>query len=368
MKKGLALAFLFFALAGCRQSPFAFKPEDRIVVAKEENVDFTIGMAVGSTSALDDDTFNAIAWQGVVQYVNRYPKTKVQRCSPHGESKEDLKKVVEELLVIKPDILLGLEEDFAKIFATVCNDYPDVNFVILSSGGLENNNKNVVTIDFAEQQTAFLAGIAAALNSETKKVGYIGGQPNTSIERQLWGYEAGIGYANQNFGTDVQCVEPVFADSWEDPPQGRKLAKKMYADGVDVIYTCAAVTGKGVMYEAQVLREQGKPVWLIGVDSDLYNNGKGLDGKSVILTSAMKKLDVVIYEIFEDHARGRFPGGQYFLRYINDDGIGLPDVNKNFDEKTKTLVGETEAMIKDGSLVIPFDMGELKAFAKSFQN
>ncbi|UPU39790.1 BMP family ABC transporter substrate-binding protein [Erysipelothrix sp. Poltava] len=47
-----------------------------------------------------------------------------------------------------------------------------------------------------------------------------------------------------------------------------------------------------------------------------------------IITSALKQLQLAVYEGLKAHYDGKFPGGTQHAYNINDDGVGLP---KNFD-------------------------------------
>jgi len=356
---------MFVWLVGCSKGPFALKEGDRTVVAEEEQIDFKIGLAVGSAFTLNDNTFEATAWEGLTQYVNRYPRINVQRGVPIQDIEEEFQKTVDQLVEMEFDVIIGVGDQYSAIFTAASKENPEITFIMFQGSGLIPEVENLVSIEFQDQQSAFLGGVAAALNTASGKVGFLGGDTNDSIERQMLGFKAGVGYANAQFGTAAAFQEPRYAGSFEDMRKGRKLSKEMYGEGIDVVFICAGTTGLGAIEQAQVLLEQEKEVWLIGVDKDLYDVGKGADEKSVILTSVIKNMDIALYEILEDYARDRFPGGEYILLTLEDGSFGLPEVNKNFDEKTRVLVGQVEEQIRDGSLAIPFDLKELEAFADS---
>jgi len=365
MMKKLWIACLVMLVAGCSEGPFALKKEDRTVVAEEENVGFKIGVAVGNAAALDDNTWNAVAWKGIVQYVNRYPRTQLQRAVPKNVQKDALADVVEELLEVECDVIFGFGKEMAEIFEGYVKTYPEVTFILFQGEDLQPETANFLSISYEDQQSAFLAGVAAALNTASGQIGFIGGEPDGSVRRQSLGFEAGIGYANGVFGTGARFKEPEFAGSFDDPIAGRKLALQMYGDGVDVIFACARITTKGILEAAKILMEQDEYVWVIGVDSDIYDDGKGVDDRSVVLTSVVKNVDISVYRILEQYVRGDFPGGEVIHRTLAQGELGLPKENKNFNEKTKAMVAEVQTQITDGTLVIPYELEELEAFAKS---
>lgn len=364
MKKWLLMGCLLLA-SGCSNTAFALKGAERTENAVEEQIDFRIGLAVGSAFTLNANTYEAISWEGVVQYVNRYPRLQVQRGVPQKDEDPEFQKNVDQLLEMECDVIIGLGDMYSEIFQTAAKENPETVFMLFQGGGLQPESENLVSIEFEDQQSSFLGGVAAALNTESGKVGFLGGDSNDSVVRQMLGFEAGVLYANAQFGTIAAFQKPQFAGTFEDMTKGRSLAKKMYGEGLDVIFVCAGTTGMGAIEQAKVLSEQEREVWLIGVDKDLYDEGKGADEKSVILTSVIKHMDVVLYEILEDYARDRFPSGSYLLRNLADGSQGLPKENKNFNEKTSVLVGKVQEEIVSGELVLPYELEALDSYVKS---
>ena len=364
MKKYLmSLAAVLF-LAGCHSHAFNLNREDRADIAREERVSFKIGIAFNEKGGIEDNTFNGIGWNGILQYVHRYPTATVQSKVPKSGSVGDIRAALEDLIAVKPDIVFGFGESYGQVFDIFSDKYPEIKFVLL--GGVANRAKdNLASVEFEDQESAFLVGIAAALNSKTGQIGFVGGEKSDTLKRQELGFEAGIAYANANHKTDAELMDIQYAGSFNDIKAGRKLAREMFEEGVDTIFVSAAVTGNGVREVAMVKQEKGEAVWLIGVDNDLYHEGKAMDGSSVFLTCAMKKLDIVIYRILDDYVRGHFPGREHLIQNLKNDGIGLPWQNPNFDGTTRTLVMQAAARIKEGEMEIPFELEKLEDFVKS---
>ena len=63
----------------------------------------------------------------------------------------------------------------------IAAEEPDVTFVMVM--GLEApDSPNVVAVEFAEEQAGFLAGVAAAAETKTEVVGFIGGAAVPDVE------------------------------------------------------------------------------------------------------------------------------------------------------------------------------------------
>ncbi|MEO3112383.1 BMP family ABC transporter substrate-binding protein, partial [Turicibacter sanguinis] len=87
------------------------------------------------------------------------------------------------------------------------------------------------------------------------------------------------------------------------------MAGGMYDKGVDIIFSAAAAVGNGVINEAKARTENQEEVYVIGVDIDQYEEGKLGNDQSVILTSAIKRIDNAAYDALDDIAQSEFRGG-----------------------------------------------------------
>ena len=121
----------------------------------------------------------------------------------------------------------------------------------------------------------------------------------------------------------------------------------------------AGGVGVGSINEAKARATAGKEAWIIGVDVDQYADGIYKDDKSIILTSAMKKIDVATFDIIKDELDGKFPGGQTLTFDVKNDGVGLPNENPNLTEETTKQVDEVYNKIKNGEITVQAEKGDL---------
>lgn len=206
---------------------------------------------------------------------------------------------------------------YAGPLAEVAPHHPEVNFGIVDDaslclspdeGGVEGAPyDNVDCMTFAEHEGSFLVGVAAALTSESGKVGFIGGVDVPLIQKFQAGFDQGALAANPDVElADKYISEPPDFSGFNDPSSGKTIAKGMYDDGFDVVYAAAGASGAGVFQAAQ---EAG--AWGIGVDSDQYNIPALDDVKDVILTSMVKNIDVAVYDFFKSVHDGAPLSGQH---------------------------------------------------------
>ena len=248
--------------------------------------------------------------------------------------------------------------------------YPDAKFVIID--GSPNNGKtgadrvekvgdNSVAVYFAEQEAGFLVGVAASVQLKEGDLGFIGGMEIPSVQKFNWGFQQGVKYANENLGTkmNIKAENVVYQGSFDNVAAGQQLAATMFDNGVKAIFTAAGGVGVGAINEAKTRATAGKEAWIVGVDVDQYADGIYKDDKSIILTSAMKKVDSASYEMVKAELDGKFPGGQTLTFDAKNDGIGIPKENPNLSKETTDKVDEIFNQIKEGKITVAGEKGDL---------
>jgi basic membrane protein A len=216
-------------------------------------------------------------------------------------------------------VILGVGFAQADAISKVAAEYPDKQFSIIDVSWLDA--PNLRQYSFKEHEGSYLVGVAAALASETGKVGFVGGMDIPLIRKFACGYVGGVKAANGN--ADVyQNMTGTTPSAWNDPGKGAELAKSQIDRGADVVYHAAGGTGLGVI---QAAADAGKLA--IGVDS----NQNGLAPGSV-LTSMLKRVDVAAYETFKDAMEGKFTSGLQAL------GIAEGGVDWALDENNASLI------------------------------
>jgi len=223
---------------------------------------------------------------------------------------------------------------------------PDTNFAIVDS---VVEADNVASLVFAEEQGSFLVGAAAALKSETGKIGFVGGVPNDLIKKFEAGYTAGAQHINPEIEVIPQYISEDPSIGFNDDARGQELAGAMYEDGADIVYHAAGASGSGV-FEAAAAAGEPNEVWAIGVDSDQYQT---VDARlqPYILTSMLKRVDVAVYETTKDAASGNFtPGIRAFD--LSVDGVGYATSGGFVDDIAEQLDGLKQEII-DGTIEVP---------------
>jgi basic membrane protein A len=245
-----------------------------------------------------------------------------------------------------PIIAVGFA--YAKAVGAVAKDTPNVKFAIIDdfTQGTDTGS-NIANLTFAENEGSFLVGAAAALKSQTGKIGFIGGVNVPLIQKFEAGFQAGVKAAKPDATVESKYLtQPPDFTGFNDPAKGETAANGMFDGGIDVIYAAAGGSGNGVFKAAKAKGKQG-----IGVDSDQYNQPALADVKDVIITSMIKKVDVAVYDFIKSVKDGKFAAGNKIYD-LKADGVGYATSGgkiADIDAKLKMY----QQQIISGQLTVP---------------
>ena len=149
-------------------------------------------------------------------------------------------------------------------------------------------------------------------------------------------------------------VDVQYTGAFDKAELGKAQANRMYSSGVDIIFHAAGATGNGVFSEAKERKTADKDayVWVIGVDSDQYDEGQVGDD-NITLTSMLKRVDVAVNNVAELARDGKFPGGETTTYGLADDGIALADSRGAIPEDVLAQVDEYAKKIAAGEIEVP---------------
>ena len=313
-------------------------------VAKAASDDVTIRLLTDATG-IDDKSFNAAAWRGIVNYYGDDLATAKGRGT-----KYDVVTAASQDMYI-PNIRQSAEGGYDLICTTgftwadavteIAPQYPDQKFCIIDVNWI--GQPNVLEFIFSEEEGSYLVGLAAAYKAQADgitnpKFGFIGGVPGATITKFEIGYIQGL----KSIFPNAEFVD-YYANDWGKPELAKAQAKNWYDNGVYCIFSAAGGTGGGTIAQAKEYRSQGKNVWAIGVDSDQYEDGIYTDGKSAVLTSMLKKVEFATEMALKQAKDGSFKGGVVRLG-LKDNGVGYSAANK---ELTSDITAKIDAAAKD---------------------
>ena len=323
-----------------------------------------VGM-VTDAGTIDDKSFNQGTWEGILKAASEGLVSE-KYLKPSGTTEADYVKEIGNLYDAGYKFIVTPGFKFETAIFAAQDRYADAKFVLIDGYPHAGDwapvvGDNTVSIFFAEHESGFLAGVAAALQLEEGEAGFIGGMEIPAVQKFNWGFQQGVAYANDNLGTDVmiKADNVIYQGSFDNVAAGQQIAAGMYDKGVDVIFCAAGGVGIGGINEAKARAKNGEDVWIVGVDVDQYAEGIYEGDKSVILTSAMKYIDVAAYDMIQAELDGSFPGGQILTFDAANDGVGIPDDNPNLDSSVERKVADVFGKIASGEIVVSDEQGSL---------
>jgi basic membrane protein A and related proteins len=195
---------------------------------------------------------------------------------------------------------------------TVASKLPESKFAIVDfpAAGLESKPKNVEGLLFRENEAGYLAGYLAGLwakDNDATAVSTVGGQKIPPVDGYIAGFQAG---AKEAF-PKVETLN-AYSQDFVDQAKCKEIALDQISKGSKVVFQVAGQCGLGALDAAKEEGVQG-----IGVDADQAYLGPH------ILTSALKKVDVAVFDAIKRAQDGSFKGGTDVIATVENGGVGI---------------------------------------------
>ncbi|MBR5407593.1 MAG: BMP family protein [Lachnospiraceae bacterium] len=321
---------------------------------------------VSSPSGVDDGSFNQENYNGILSFIEAHPDstvTPVQETT--GDTAACIKAVSD--IVADYDAIVCDGFQFAGI-ADIAKDNPDKKFILVDTypsdaDGNEIELDNVYAMQFKEQESGFLAGMAAAFTTSTGKVAVVNGIAYPSNVNYQYGFMSGVNYCNKHYGTTADIVELAsyagtdvtganvggnYVGSFADPANGKVIGDALIKEGCDVIFVAAGSSGNGVF---TAVKESSEKDYVIGCDVDQYDDGAN-GSENVILTSGLKVMGINDKRVLETILDGTFKGGNNLLG-ADTDSTGYVSASGRCQLSSDAIskIDKAYQLIKEGKIV-----------------
>ena len=293
---------------------------------KKDNSEYLVTLVLDK-GGVNDESFNQLAWEGAKKASIEYG---IEIKYLESNSDADYKSNLEQAVDLKSDLIIAVGFNLSEAVKEASESYPDSKFAIVD-GSFEEVPKNVTAIVFDEAESGYLAGLVAARSLDEDDFGFIGGIKVPAVVNYRDGFEKGLLEINPDIELSTQ-----YANSFTDAAKGRAIATQMYNDDIDCIMCAGGGVNSGV-YE--VASEQGG--FAVGVDMEqnsLY--------PQVILTSAVKKVDVGVKDTIKSLLDNKLKGGTNNLYNIKNDGVGYEKTDLLSEETIKFMDNKIEELKK----------------------
>ncbi len=315
------------------------------------------GIKVGlvtDTGGVNDKSFNQSAWAGVQKAV-----ADMGFDAKFIESKQttDYEKNIDQFATEGYNVVITVGFLMGDATAAKAKQYPNIKFGIIDNsyfptkgsaacpdtvkdcyadGGLTN----VTSLMFQEDQVGFLAGVLAAGMSKTGTVCTVSGMEIPPVQRYVIGFQGGAKW----YKPDTKTLN-TYIPSFTDPAKGHEVGMSMISQQCDVVFGVGGNTGNGGLLAAKE-----NNLMAIGVDVDQYNTYPEV--QSALISSAMKNVDVAVYEYLKSVAAKTDKAGVVTAN-IQNGGVGLApfhDWDSKIPADVKAKIQEATDGLKNGSI------------------
>ena len=321
--------------------------EEAAETAEETAAGYELAL-VTDLGTIDDKSFNQGAWEGLEKYAKESGST-YKYYQPQEATTDSYVETIGLAIEGGAKVVVCPGYLFEIPVYIVQDQYPDVTFILLD-GEPHNEDysdyktgSNVMPILYQEDQPGYLAGYAAVKDGMTK-LGFMGGMAVPAVVRFGYGFVQGADAAATELGVNVDIMYH-YTGGFAATPEAQAMAASWYQNGTEVIFGCGGAVGNSVMAAAEEANAK-----VIGVDVDQSYES------DTVITSAMKKLSVSVYDGIKAYYDGSFPGGSTTIFSAENDGIGLPMETSKFTNFTQADYDAIIAGLVDGSITISNDV------------
>lgn len=205
--------------------------------------------------------------------------------------KELLAAALRQLAERKPGLVIAHGGQNNEAAAETAAAFPDVRFVV-TQGAVKG--PNLSSYEVLQEQSAFLAGVFAALTSKTRIVGHMSGIRVKPGLKGRAAYLAGVAWADPGVR-----VLTNFSGNQDDNALSARIAGAMADAGADVIFTMlnAGRTGVTEICRLRKISQIGNVVDWTAMAPDVFS------------ASAIADVSLAVFAAAHDVAKGSFAGG-----------------------------------------------------------
>lgn len=244
---------------------------------------------------------------------------------------------IEFLVKAKYDLVIAIGPNFDQAMTYMSEKYPESMFAIVGSSGVESIN--VSCMAFSADQSAFLAGVMAAANSKSGKVGFIGDSSHPANDLSLRNFQAGVKFGSTKTKVIARNATTSAAEE----------VTAMSGQGVDVIFA-TWFKNASVVNAISKLAKRKKAIKLIGVRPDQYFLATK-EAQKFLIGYVNQRYDSAVYDLFKAAVAGNTITEEVdvnkgvFGRIYNLENKGFELIDMTASQVSKSAVARAKAAI-----------------------
>lgn len=230
----------------------------------------------------------------------------------------------------KYDVIFSSNPSLPELARPLTEQFPLQKFIFLDA--YCNDNPNIATANYKQDEAAFLTGYICALMSKSKKIGLIAAQEYPVMNNIILPeFIRGAQLVEQNTVVDFRIV-----GNWWDAKKAAELCDSMALSGVDAILPICGGASQGVIASA---KEHN--VYLSWFDSNSYASAPGL-----VISCVVNLQEELAYEMTMDFLNEKikwqtaisFGIKDGYIKFIDDDDLYLTTVPLDVRQKVQLQI------------------------------
>ncbi len=251
----------------------------------------------------------------------------------------DVERVMREYIDDGYNIIFTHGGQFISQTKDLAAQFPDVYFIGEFDAPVEDAPPNFWVIDRNFHVGFYAIGALAGKQTQTGKIGYIGGLTLPFSYAEVHAMEQAI----DDLGLDVE-VKAVWAGNFNDPTKARELADAMIAEDVDVIVGSLNLGMFGIF---EAVKGAPNQVWVTAKYTDKSNFAP-----DHYITSVLYDWSGPLKEIVKKIMEGE-TGGYYPLGF--DTGVAIQMPLRNVSDELNSEIEQIVADIQAGKIEVVKD-------------
>jgi basic membrane protein A and related proteins len=306
---------------------------------------------VTDLAGVDDQSFNASAWQGVQDAMAAGYATE-DSTYLESDSAEDWQPNIDQFVAQGCEHIVTVGFALGEVTAINAQAYPDITWTMIDNVLTDASFAplalpNVRELVYQTDEAAFVAGYVAAGVSQTGVLCTYGGANFPTVAIFMDGFARGAAYYNEQKGTDVRVIgwdveaqDGQFTGSFTDMGLARSTAESQFDEGCDI---SIPVGGAINLPAGDAIIDRGLDAALIGVDADAVN-AMPSQYQDLWLTTVEKAIaPFITLAIQQDGDDSWTPGS--FVGTLENQGVGLAPFHSWEDRVSPELQAEADALV-----------------------
>ena len=250
------------------------------------------------------------------------------------------------------DLIISSNPSLPDLAAPLTSRFPKQKYLILD-GYLEGNS-NIATVRYNQREQAYLTGYAAALVTEApssqmryanpqKKIALVAAQEYPVMNNVILpSFIEGARAVDKDIDVEFRIV-----GNWYDATKGADIARRLYAEDVDVMLPIAGGASQGVIAAAKELG-----IYIAWFDDNGFSKAPGY-----VISSSVMEQKKTAYEQTLAYLENRLEFGTAKTLGIKDGYVDFvlddPAFIETVPENIRTALQEAYDSIRSGALVLP---------------